>query len=132
MTARSVLRSLAGGLAVAFGIATLVEGSHMLFGDPVARAAAGDIVPFVLLFNVGAGVAYVVAGVATIAQQAIAIWIARLLAITTVGVFAAFGIYVFTGGAYELRTVLAMSFRSAFWIAQTLVLPALLSRRRIP
>ena len=35
----------------------------------------------------------------------------------TVLVFAAFGVHVWSGGAYELRTVGAMSLRSIVWIS---------------
>ncbi len=121
---------LAGGLAVAFGLATLVEGGKVLFGDPAARAAAGDVVDFVLLFNFTAGFAYVLAGLATLARRPGAIWVARALAIATLAVFAAFGVHVLQGGAYAPRTVVAMSLRSAFWIAQALLLPRLLREAR--
>lgn len=56
-------RWLAAGLAIAFGVATVLEGGHVLFGGAEARAAAGDFVPFVLWFNFAAGFAYVAAGV---------------------------------------------------------------------
>lgn len=123
---RVAWRWVAGGLAVAFGVATLVEGGHVLFGGPAARAEAGDVVLFVLLFNFCAGFAYVLGGMATLARHAGAVWVARVLAVTTLVVFAAFGVTVLQGGAYELRTAIAMSFRSAFWVAQALVLPSLL------
>jgi hypothetical protein len=38
-------------VAVAFGIFTVFVGGRTLFGGPVERAAAGNIVPFVLWFN---------------------------------------------------------------------------------
>jgi len=119
-------RWLAGGLAVGFGIATLVEGGHVLFGGPAAQAEAGNVVPFVLLFNFGAGFAYILGGMATVTRRAWAAWVARGVAVATVVVFAAFGVHVLQGGTYELRTVVAMSLRSAFWVAQALLVPALL------
>ena len=123
-------RWIAGGLAVVFGLATLVEGGHVLFGGPAARAEAGDIVPFVLLFNFGAGFVYVLAGLATLFRRGWAVWIARALAVATLLVFAAFGIHVFGGGTFEPRTVVAMTIRSAFWVAQALLLPRLLEGGR--
>jgi hypothetical protein len=116
-------RWLAGGLAVAFGLVTIVEGGSVLFGDPAARAGAGNIVPFVLMFNFGAGFVYVLGGFAALLQRRWAVWIARAVAISTLLVFAAFGIHVLFGGAYELRTLAAMTLRSGFWVAQALVLP---------
>lgn len=118
-----------GAIAVVFGVATLVEGGNVLFGGPAARAAAGDIVSFVLLFNFGAGFVYVIAGIATLLGQLRATWIARALAVTTLGIFVAFGVHVLSGGAFEPRTVIAMTLRSGFWVAQALLLPRVLDRR---
>ena len=115
--------------AVLFGIATLVEGGHVLFGGRAARADAGNVVPFVLLFNFGAGFAYVATGLAALLGRSWATWIARSLAIATLGVFVAFGAHALTGGAHELRTVIAMTLRSGFWVTQALLLPRVLERR---
>ncbi len=123
-------RWLAGGLAVAFGLATIVEGGSVLLGGPAARAEAGHVVPFVLAFNFAAGFVYVAAGAATLAGRAWAAWLALALASSTLLVFAAFGVHVTQGGAFEARTVVAMTMRSAFWVVQSLTLPMLLRRRR--
>ncbi len=48
-------RWLVGGVAVVFGLATLAEGGGVLFGGPQARAAAGQVVPFVLAFILAPG-----------------------------------------------------------------------------
>lgn len=124
-------RLVVGALAVVFGLATLVEGGHVLFGGPEARAEAGDVVPFVLMFNFGAAFAYIVTGLATLAARPWAVWLARALAAATVLVFAAFGVHVLVGGAFEARTAVAMSIRSLFWVAQAVTLPALLRQRRV-
>lgn len=121
---------LAGGLAIAFGLATLVEGGRVLFGGPAARAAAGHVVPFVLRFNFGAGFFYVLGGVAMLLRRPSGLVVARALAVSTLLVFAALGVHVLTGGAYERRTVLAMLFRSALWVALALGLPRLLDEGR--
>ncbi len=123
-------RWLAGGLAVAFGLATIVEGGSVLLGGPAARAEAGHVVPFVLAFNFAAGFVYVAAGAATLAGRAWAAWLALALASSTLLVFAAFGVHVTQGGAFEARTVVAMTMRSAFWVVQSLTLPMLLRRGR--
>jgi hypothetical protein len=49
-------------IAVAFGIVTIIVGGKTLFGGAEQRAAADNIVPFVLWFNFVAGFAYVIAG----------------------------------------------------------------------
>ncbi|MCC6999396.1 MAG: hypothetical protein IT370_32600 [Deltaproteobacteria bacterium] len=118
-----------GATAVLFGVATLVEGGHVLFGGAAARAEAGNIVPFVLLFNFVAGFVYVATGLVALLGRWWATWLARALALTTLGVFAAFGVHVLAGGAFEPRTVIAMTLRSTFWVAQALLLPRVLGRR---
>ena len=124
----SAWRWVAGGLAVLFGLATLIEGGHVLFGGPEARAQAGNVVPFVLVFNFGAGFAYVAAGAAALAGRSWAVWLARALAASTLLVFVALGVHVLGGGAFETRTMVAMTLRSLFWVVQSLTLPALLRR----
>lgn len=119
-------RWVAGGLAVAFGLATLVEGGQVLFGGPEALADRGPVVPFVVRFTFGAGFVYVTAGVATLAGRTWAIWLARALAASTLLVFAAFGVHVLQHGAFAGRTVAALTFRTLFWVVQSLTLPALL------
>lgn len=126
---RSPWRWLAGGLAVAFGLATLVEGAHTLFGGAEARAAAGDVVPFVLAFNFTAGFFYVAAGVAAMAGKEWAVGMARAIAIATLLVFAALGVHVLLGGAFAARTPVAMTLRTAFWFAQWFTLRRLLRPR---
>ena len=125
-------RWLAGGLAVAFGVATVVEGGHVLFGGAEARAEAGNVVPFVLVFNFSAAFLYVAAGAVTLADRPWAVWLSRALAASTLLVFAAFGVHVLLGGAFATRTVVAMTVRSAFWVAQSLALPSLLRRGAQP
>lgn len=115
-------RWIAGGLAVLFGLATLVEGGHVLFGCPAARAEAGHVVPFVLWFNFTAGFVYIAAGLGAVRGRAWALWLARALAVTTLAVFAALGVHILSGGAYEPRTPVAMTIRSGFWLAQAFAL----------
>lgn len=122
-------RWLLGLLAVGFGAATVLEGGHVLLGGAAARAEAGQVVSFVLLFNFSAGFVYVVTGLATLLGRRWAVWLARALAVATLGVFAAFGVHVLLGGAFERRTMLAMPLRSAFWLVQAVALPRVLAAR---
>ena len=121
---------IAGLLAIAFGLATLFEGGHVLFGGPAARAAAGNVVPFVLGFNFAAGFVYLLAGGAILARRTWAVRVAVALAATSLLVFAGLGVHILQGGAYEVRTVVAMTLRSGFWAAQALMLPRLLGGGR--
>ena len=102
--------------AIAFGLLTVISGGRALFGGAEARAELGNIVPFVLWFNFIAGIVYVAAGIALLTAQRYAAQLALLLAVTTVLVFLAFMAHVVAGGAYEMRTVGALSIRSLFWI----------------
>jgi len=104
-------------LAGAFGIATLASGGRVLFGPDAARAAAGHYVPFVVWFNFLAGFAYLAAaaGIATSRRWAGAL--SACIAAATLLVFLAFGAHVLAGGAFEARTVAAMTLRSGIWTA---------------
>ena len=102
-------------IAIAFGLLTIREGGAVLFFDGAARAAAGSYVPFVLWFNFLAGFAYVIAGAGLWTGQRWAAWLAIIIAGTSAFTSAAFGIHVYAGRAYEMRTVIAMSLRTLVW-----------------
>ena len=104
-------------VAVGFGLLTIKEGGMTLSGDEAAVTAAGNYVPFVLWFNFVAGFAYVIAGAGLWMQQRWAAWLAIVIAAATALTFAAFGAHVYSGGAYEQRTVIAMSLRTLVWVA---------------
>lgn len=103
-------------VATIFGIVTIIVGGKTLFGGAEERATAGNIVPFVLWFNFVAGFAYVIAGVGLFLWKRWAAQLSAAIAAATIAVFIAFGIHIILGGAFELRTVGAMIFRSAVWI----------------
>jgi len=106
---------LLGVLALLFGLLTIREGSAVIFFDGPGKAAAGNYVPFVLIFNTIAGVFYVVAGVGVLRRRRWAKLLAIFLAGSTAVVFAALGVFVFLGNPYEMRTIGAMVLRTAFW-----------------
>jgi hypothetical protein len=108
-------------VAIAFGVLTVFSGGRALFGGMEARAELGNVVPFVLWFNFIAGFVYVLAGVALLRTKRWAAAVALLLAVATVLVFLAFAVHIVAGGAFEARTVGALSLRSLFWIAVALV-----------
>jgi uncharacterized membrane protein (DUF2068 family) len=103
-------------VATGFGLLTIKEGGTILFGDEAARTAAGNYVPLVLWFNFMSGFAYVVAGVGLWLQRRWAAWLAVGVAAAIIFAFAAFGIHINSGGAYEQRTVIAMSLRTLVWV----------------
>ena len=126
---RSWFIRAAAVVAVVFGIATIRAGGSVLFGD--GAQAAGNVVGFVLWFNFLAGFAYVAAGAGLWLRRRWSVQLALTIAAATVLVFAAFGIHVANGGAFEMRTVWAMTLRSVVWISiAMLALPAI--RREAP
>lgn len=112
-----VWMKVAGLVAIAFGVLTVKQGGAVLYGAAAARESAGHYVPFVLWFNFLAGFAYVVAGLGLWWRQRWAAGLAIAIAAATLIVFAAFGVHVATGGAWERRTAIAMSARSVVWLA---------------
>jgi len=103
--------------AILFGLLTLKEGGSVLFFEGAAREAAGNYVPFVLWFNFSAGFAYIAAGIGLWGMKRWSAYLAILIAVSTLIVFTAFGVHVLQGGAFELRTVIAMTLRSSIWLA---------------
>ena len=103
-------------VAIAFGVVTVIVGGRTLFGGVEARAAAGNIVSFVLWFNFVAGFAYVIAGIGMLLSKRWAAYLSAAIAVATIAVFIALGIHIFTGLAFEARTVGAMALRSAVWV----------------
>jgi hypothetical protein len=106
---------VAAAVAVLFGVASVLSGGRVLFGDGAAQA--GDYVPFVLWFNFLAGFAYVAAGIALWLRWRWAPLAALALALLTALVFAAFGAHILGGGAFEMRTVAAMLLRTVLWFS---------------
>ena len=103
-------------VAIIFGIVTIIVGGKTLFGGAEQRAAAGNIVPFVLWFNFVAGFAYVFAGFGLFLWKRWAAQLPAVIAVATMVVFIAFGIHIFLGGMFEVRTVGAMIIRSVVWV----------------
>ena len=120
MKPNRILKGLALA-AVVFGLVTIVSGGRALFGSTEVRAALGHTVPFVLWFNFLAGFLYVLAGSGLLWGKRWGAHLSLLLAISTLVIFAAFGAHIFGGGAYETRTLGAMTLRSLFWIVTAFV-----------
>jgi len=112
---RPVWATVAALVALLFGVLTVLSGGRVLFGPEEARVATGNYVPFVLWFNFLAGFAYVAAGVGLWLWRRWAAWLALGIAAATALVFAAFGVHIAMGGAFELRTVAAMTLRTLLW-----------------
>lgn len=114
---RGLFLRAAAVIAILFGLLTVASGGNTLFGGEDARRAAGAYVGFIVWFNLIAGFFYIVAGIGLWMRQRWAAVLSLALATTTLLAFAAFGVHVLQGGAYEERTVAAMSLRSVVWLA---------------
>lgn len=112
---------LLAGMAILFGVATVVSGGTVLFGNAGTRAAAGAVVPFVLWFNFLSGFAYVLAGIGLALWKPWGAWLAALIAASILVASAFFTAHVLLGGDYEMRTALAMTLRTAVWICIALM-----------
>ena len=112
---RSIGLWIAAGIALVFGALTIFSGGQALFGGPAAQAAAGNAVPFVLWFNFLSGFVYVLAGIGIALRKPWGGTLAIVLAVAIIAIFALFGWHILRGGAYEMRTVGAMTLRAAVW-----------------
>ncbi|MEA1888368.1 MAG: hypothetical protein U9N50_01120 [Pseudomonadota bacterium] len=102
-------------IAILFGLLTIKSGGMVLFVDGPDRAAAGNYVPFVLWFNFIAGFFYILAGIGLWFTQRWAVWLAGVIVISTLVVFALLNLHIYNDGLFEFRTVIAMSLRSVVW-----------------
>ncbi len=102
--------------ALVFGLLTIYSGGQVIFGGTAAREAAGNYLPFVVWFNFIAGFVYVAASIGLLTAQRWAPRLALIIAAATILVFLAFGVLALTGSPFEMRTVGAMTLRTAVWV----------------
>lgn len=102
-------------LFLIFGIMTVVSGGRSLFTEE-GIATRGNIVPLVLWFNFIAGFFYLLAGLSTFNIKACVKKLSVVLASLSSIVLIYLIIHIYKGGLYETKTVLAMNFRTFFWI----------------
>jgi hypothetical protein len=109
------------GIAILFGVATLISGGHTLFELHGTENSAAKIVPFVLYFNFIAGFAYIITGVGLMLKRRWAPVSAVAITVATTIVFLSLGGWILAGNAYEMQTVVAMSLRTAFWFGVSVI-----------
>ncbi|MDD3884770.1 MAG: hypothetical protein PHW66_07560 [Gallionella sp.] len=128
---RGTLISLISVVAILFGLMTIKEGGAVLLGNETAVAAAGNYVSFVLWFNFLSGIIYIAAGIGLWLQQRWAVWLSVALVVAIAITFATFGLHIYSGGAYEPRTVVAMSARLLVWLAIAAISVMSIGRSRL-
>ncbi|HFB64285.1 MAG TPA: hypothetical protein ENJ60_01985 [Aeromonadales bacterium] len=109
-------------VAIIFGVLTIRSGGMVLFSDGLARENAGHYVPFVLWFNFSAGFFYLLSAVLMFINPIRGFWLAVIITLSTLLIFALFGLHIMQGGLYETRTVYAMILRVVIWALITLYL----------
>lgn len=118
----SLLLKTVAVLAMAFGVVTMISGGSILQGVGNSREMAGAFVPFVVWFNFGAGALYLLTAVGIWKGRGWAFSLAVFIAATTALVAGAFALHVIQGGAFEMRTVGALTFRTGFWAVIAFIL----------
>lgn len=103
-------------IALVFGLATIYSGGEVLFVDGTGRIRAGDYIGFIVWFNFIAGFAYLLAAYGFYKSRQWSVIVSKIIVIATLIAFGAFGVHIFNGGAYEIRTIVAMIMRSAAWL----------------
>lgn len=119
-TKRPILITSLSIVAALFGIATVKEGGTVLFTE-AGQQGAGNFVPFVLWFNFFAGFVYILAGIMLFKLKSCSRKLSAVIAIATTIVFTLLEVHILNGGAFESRTVVAMTLRSGIWIAIALL-----------
>jgi hypothetical protein len=115
------LRIIAVAAAI-FGLATLYSAGAIVLDYGSSRELAGAFVPFVVWFNLAAGILYVVAAAGIWRRSTWAAGLSVFIALATALAAIPFALHVMGGGDYEMRTVGALAFRIGFWAVVALIL----------
>ena len=107
---------VASAIAFIFGLLTLVSGATVLFGPEEVSQIAGEVVGFVLWFNFVSGPVYLVVGFGLWNGRSWSVRLSAMMVIACALVLLAFVVHVTGGYPYEPRTLVAMIFRTVFWL----------------
>lgn len=99
---------------ILFGVLTIFSGGQNLFNADVIKAQ-GKIVPAVLWFNFLAGLLYVIIAVGVLKRKRIALRLTAFLSALNMVVLLYLLNHSYDSGAYQMKTLVAMSFRTFFW-----------------
>ena len=109
------MQKMVAVIAAVFGVMTLFAGGNVIFSESGAQAA-GVVIPFVVWFNFLAGFAYVAAAAGIWRGDRWGALLAIALVVAYLAVDGLLARHVLTGGAYEPRTLYAMTFRTVGWM----------------
>ena len=102
--------------ALIFGILTIKSGGLVLFTEGAFHQQQGHFVPFIVWFNFIAGFAYIIAAIGLFRMTSWSSYLSYMIATATISIFILFGMYVISGGLYEMKTVGVMTVRTSFWM----------------
>ena len=118
-----------GVAAAVFGVMTLYSAGGIVLDYGNSRDLAGAYVPFVVWFNLAAGVVYILAAAGIWRRSTWAAGLSALIALATALTAIPFALHVIGGGDYEMRTIGALALRIGFWAAAAIMLFRSDSRR---
>jgi len=121
-TKRPLLVNTTAVCITLFGLLTLLSGGLALFGPSDMQSRFGNNVAFVLMFNFIAGFVYIGIGFFFWNRSKWTGWASAAILGATSVILIAFLIHISLGGAYEVRTLVALPFRIVIltittWIA---------------
>ena len=108
-----IVRILAAGIAVLFGVATLFAGSRVLLGSDPGYEVCRPL----LLYNTAMGVAYLAAGVALWRNVNAGRYAAGAIFLLNLAVLVAIVVIYRSGGAVAVDSLRAMTLRTVVWLA---------------
>lgn len=105
-----------GSVIFIFGLMTILAGGRSLFTES-GIATRGNIVPLVLWFNFIAGFFYLLTSISVFKMKICVKKLSVTLAVSNTLVLAYLLNHIFQGQLYEYKTLIAMIFRTLFWIS---------------
>ena len=107
--------------AIVFGAMTIKSAGLVLFTEGEFHQQAGNYLPLIVWFNFIAGFLYIIAGGGLWRFSQWSVWLSFFIVFSTLIAFAVLGASIGMGEAYELRTVIAMAFRTSVWVIISIV-----------
>lgn len=107
---------LIGWVFFVFGVLTIISGGRALFTEN-GIATRGNIVPLVLWFNFVAGFFYVIASFSIFRKKTCVKRLSIVLGLSNLLVLTYLLTHIYSGKLYEFKTLIAMLFRTSFWIS---------------
>lgn len=122
---------ITGTILLLFGLVTLFLSNFIFFGLFGLREVMGNYVLFVVIANFFCSILYLFASYGMFKNKR---WTTQILIYTLlilVLTFIALMIYIVSGGLYEMKTIVAMTFRTLLTTAFLLISYTFISKKRL-